>query len=197
MHDPGLASGLGHDPSRERGDETQRRADHERAQHQPIRFQLAADPAPHAPGAEQQEQEAQRHHHAGSRRTPAAPAAASPDATDFRPCTSPSSSCVRIRLASFGIAISKWFSCALLIGNREQQQRRAARGLPQSFHRRDLDRLVFARVEAVDVADHDLQIGAATASTLMAVRRPASPAPRYTSFHRHQAEPPATTRAKW
>jgi hypothetical protein len=43
------------------------------------------------------------------------------------------------------------------VGHREQQQRRAALGLPDAFHRRHLLRLVLQRVQPVQVAGQDLQ----------------------------------------
>ena len=44
-----------------------------------------------------------------------------------------------------------------LVGPGKQQQRRAARGLPDAFHRGDLLGLVLERIEAVQVAEEDLQ----------------------------------------
>ena len=43
------------------------------------------------------------------------------------------------------------------VGDGKQQQRRAALGVPQAFHRRDLLRLVLQRVQPMLVADEDLQ----------------------------------------
>ena len=45
----------------------------------------------------------------------------------------------------------------LLVGNGEQRQRRAADGVPARLDRREFGRLIGERVEALLVAEHDLQ----------------------------------------
>ena len=75
----------------------------------------------------------------------------------FRPRTVPLTSWVRIRLPSSGnrdlIAVGR----RLLVGNGEQRQRHAAGGVPARLDRRELGGLIFERVEAVLVAQKDLQ----------------------------------------
>jgi hypothetical protein len=45
----------------------------------------------------------------------------------------------------------------LLIRPCKHDERRAGAGLPMRFHRRDLDRLVLKRIEAMQITDQDLQ----------------------------------------
>ena len=88
----------------------------------------------------------------------------------LQPLTSPFESCVRIRLPSTGISIA----IAVRLAGSRREWRTAisgtpARRLPMRLDRRELGRLVLERVEAVQVADQDLQrhqdASAATASS--------------------------------
>jgi hypothetical protein len=70
--------------------------------------------------------------------------------------SSPSHSWVRISEARPGISIGEAVLPRLLVGDGEQDQRRAAFRLPVALHRGDLCGLVLERVQPVQVAHEDL-----------------------------------------
>ena len=77
---------------------------------------------------------------------------------------------VRIRLAELGHADRQVVARSVSVGHREQQQGRALSVFQIAFHGGDLLRLVLERVEAVRVADDDLQRRSANAASVRPTR---------------------------
>ncbi len=62
-----------------------------------------------------------------------------------------------MKLAMFGIEISKSFRSSSSLGHANSTRSARLAAVPVRFHGGDLDRLMLRRVEAVRVADHELQ----------------------------------------
>ena len=84
----------------------------------------------------------------------------------------------------------------VLVRDAEERERRAALGLPDRFHRRDLRRLVLERVQAVQVADEDLQRHQHRREVRAEAQRLAAPrvVGRAQQAPRREARRPGTTR---
>jgi hypothetical protein len=151
-----LPADLGHHPAREDGDEAQWRAGDREAQERAERVETAVPAQPQAEQADGGQQQADPNHdaegieHDRHRRSVLRWYLAQPlDLAVPR--------VGQDHAAESGDADLVAVGGGRLVGDREQQHRDAARGLPVPLHRRHLHRLVMDRVQPVQVADHHLR----------------------------------------
>ncbi len=158
VHDPRLATDLGHIPAGQQRDETAWQSSRMPGAQIPARREQAV-PRHHSPSpiaARPQHQQTEADHDAEGEERRSSPAADRAAGKSLRPLISPSQEWVRIRLPRCGTSSAKRLRSFSSSGQREQGQRHAACGVPARLDRGQLGRLVFAHIKAGKIADENL-----------------------------------------